>query len=136
MIVGRLEHEARHAVVLAVEHAQRVLREAVRVLVGSSVRVFGSRYATSSSRYAGRQTSSPIEFSCELGSVGARAPRRKRVAERDHLDVGRRALGAEHLDAELPELAQPARLRAAVPEHPRQVVRLERRARAAVASCR
>ena len=48
------------------------------------------------------------------------------LAERDDLDVGRGALDADHLDAELAELAEPARLRPSVPELRLDVVALER----------
>ena len=51
--------------------------------------------------------------------------RRNRSPSDDHLDVGAGALGTEHLDAELAELAEPPRLWPPVPELRADVVRLE-----------
>ena len=64
-----------------------------------------SRYAISSSRYAGRQTSSPIEFTSQRGSASSPSSRRNGPPTAMTSTSAPRPRRAEHLDAELPELA-------------------------------
>ena len=87
----RLGRDRPARLVLAVEDAQRVVLEPIAVLVGEPVAVLAEVRPASSSRYAGRHASSPIEFTC---SSIRREPQlaEERVADGDHLDVGARVL--------------------------------------------
>ena len=120
--VGR--HRAAR-LVLAVQDAQRVVLDAISVLVPETVPV---GLEVRDQLRAVRRPAHLVAQAVELDPVAGQpeAPQEP-VAHHDHLDVGRRVGRAHDLDAELPMLAIPARLGPPVPVHPREVVGLEGR---------
>ena len=126
----RSGHHGYAAGVLAVERAQRVgVRAAVALLAQVAPRGRGCTPATFVAvRRAARLVAHRVERAAACSSAGMPSASKKRHEHRDDLGISGRLGGAEHLDADLPELPHAALLRALVAEHRTGVVELRLRA--------